>query len=189
MWLFLASEALFFGGLIFVWLILRTTHAAGVALGAEHTNLWLGSLNTALLVTSSFAYAVGLRRARAGQGRGAARACVLTAGLGAGFVGCKLVEWALDLREGLAPGRDFALAGADAGGAHLFFDFYWAATALHLVHMLIGIGLVLWVAWRAWHGAFSRAYATPVEVTGLYWSFVDVIWLILYALIYVVARP
>ncbi|MBV9750713.1 MAG: cytochrome c oxidase subunit 3 [Acetobacteraceae bacterium] len=188
MWLFLASEALFFGGLFFVWLQLRIRHTGGVTLGAEHANLLIGTLNTAILLTSSLSYTLGVQRAREGRGRATAWAALVTAGLGVAFLGLKLLEWGLDLRDGLFPGVHFALTGQNAGGAHLFYDLYWVATGLHGAHMLVGIGLVLLIARRAWQGEFSPAYTTPVEVTGLYWSFVDVIWIILYALIYVVGR-
>ena len=188
MWLFLASEALFFGGLFFVWLVLRVRQPGGVTLGVEHTNLAIGTANTAILLTSSLAFSVGLQHARAGRNRATAWAALVTAGLGLAFLALKGLEWYLDLREGLFPGEGFKLTGESAPGAHMFFDLYWVATGLHGVHMLVGVALVLWIARRAWRGNFSRAFTTSVEVTGLYWSFVDVVWLILYALIYVAAR-
>ncbi|MBV8912333.1 MAG: cytochrome c oxidase subunit 3 [Acetobacteraceae bacterium] len=189
MWLFLASEALFFGGLIFVWLMLRLRYAEGLRLGVSHSNLTIGTINTAVLVTSSLAFSVAVQRARAGRGKGTARACVVTAALGALFVALKAFEWWKDLEEGLYPGPSFALTGPNSVGAHLFWDWYWVATALHAFHMLGGISFVLWIAWRARRGEFSQLYATPVEAVGLYWSFVDVVWLTLYPLIYLVARP
>jgi cytochrome c oxidase subunit 3 len=178
MWLFLASETLFFGGLIFVWLVLDLRDPAGLRLGVAHSNLTIGSINTAVLITSSLVLTVGVRGARAGSFRRTVQACLITAGLGALFVGLKGVEWWKDIGEGLYPGPGFPLPGA---GARLFWGWYWVATVLHAAHMLGGIGLVLWVAWRARRGHFSRAYWTPVEVVGLYWSFVDVVWLVLYA--------
>ena len=189
MWLFLASETLFFGGLIFVWLVLRLRYADGLRLGVAHSNLTIGTINTAVLVTSSLALTMGVQRARAGRGRATALACLVTAGLGILFVALKCLEWWKDLDDGLYPGQNFALTGPHAAGAHLFWGWYWVATVLHAVHMLGGVSLVLWIAWRARRGDFSRAYSTPADAVGLYWSFVDVIWLILYPLIYVVARP
>jgi cytochrome c oxidase subunit 3 len=189
MWLFLASEALFFGGLFFVWLVLRLRYAEGLRFGVAHSNLTIGTINTAVLVTSSLVMTIALYRARAGRGRAAMWACAMTAGLGLLFLGLKFLEWYKDLQEGLYPGPGFRLTGPHAVGAHLFWDWYWIATVLHGVHMTVGVGLVLWIGWRARRGDFSRAYATPVEVVGLYWSFVDLIWLILYPLIYVGVRP
>lgn len=189
MWLFLASEALFFGGLFFIWLVLRLRYADGLRLGVEHSNLTIGTINTAVLVTSSFAMTLAYQRARAGRARGTMWACVITSGFGLLFLALKFLEWYKDLDEGLYPGAGFALTGPNAVGAHLFWGWYWIATVLHGVHMTVGVFLVLWIAWRAHRREFSRGYTTPVEVVGLYWSFVDVMWLILYPLIYVAVRP
>ena len=194
MWLFLGSEMLFFGGLVYVWVVLRMTHPAGVALGAAHTNLLIGSLNTLLLLTSSLAMTIGVLwaqagGAQAGRGRAVAWACIAAALLGAAFLVLKGVEWALDFHEGLFPGPGFAPDGPDAGGARLFFSLYFVATALHGAHMLVGLGLLAWVARRCWRRGLSVRAVTAVEVVGLYWSFVDTVWLVLYPLLYVVARP
>jgi len=187
-WLFLASEMLFFGGLVLVWLILHRGHPVGFAMAAEHANLLIGSINTALLLTASAVYAMGLHGARQGRMERVVPACLATAALGVLFLGLKLLEWKLDLDEGLFPGAGFGLHGADQGGAELFYSFYWVATVLHGVHMLIGVALVAWIAWRARRQEFSRSYNTPVEAVGLYWSFVDLAWIAMYSLIYVAGR-
>ena len=189
MWLFLASETLFFGGLVFVWTVLRYTHPNGVALAVAHTNLLIGSANTALLITSSLLLTVGVLRSRQGRGRAVAWSCIGTAALGLAFLALKTLEWALDLHEGLFPGKGFSLQGPDAGGARLFYSLYFVATGLHGLHMLIGLGLLAWVATRVWRGPVVGRQRTMVEVVGLYWSFVDTVWLVLYPLIYLVARP
>lgn len=188
MWLFLASEMLFFGGLVLVWLLLHRSHPAGFAAAAEHANLLIGSINTALLLTASFAYALGALAARRGRVERIVPACLVTAGLGVLFLGLKGLEWKLDLDEGLFPGAGFGLHGPDQGGAELFYSFYWVATMLHGFHMVIGVGLVAWIAWRARRREFSRSYNTPVEVVGLYWSFVDLAWIAMYTLIYVAGQ-
>ena len=188
MWLFLASEMLFFGGLVLVWLLLHRGHPAGFAMAAEHANLLIGSINTVLLLAASAVYAAGLLGARQGQVERVVPACLVTAALGVLFLGLKGLEWKLDLDEGLFPGAGFGLHGPDQGGAELFYSFYWVATALHGVHMLIGVALVAWIAWRAHRREFSRGYNTPVEVVGLYWSFVDLAWIAMYSLIYVAGR-
>jgi len=188
LWLFLASEMLFFGGLVLVWLLLHRSHPAGFAMAAAHANLLIGSINTVLLITASAVYAVGLLSARQGRVERIVPACLITAGLGVLFLGLKGLEWKLDLDEGLFPGAGFGLHGPDQGGAELFYSFYWVATVLHGVHMLIGVALVGWIAWRAWRREFSRSYSTPIEAVGLYWSFVDLAWIAMYALIYVAGR-
>ena len=188
MWLFLASEMLFFGGLVLVWLLLHRGHPAGFAMAAAHANLLIGSVNTALLLTASAAYALGVLGARRDRVEWVVPACLVTAALGVLFLGLKGLEWKLDLDEGLFPGAGFGLHGPDQGGAELFYSFYWVATVLHGVHMLIGVALVAWIAWRARRGEFFRSYNTPVEAVGLYWSFVDLAWIAMYSLIYVAGR-
>ncbi len=108
--------------------------------------------------------------------------------LGAIFLGLKGYEWKLDFDKSLFPGPDFSIAGPDRGGAQLFWSFYFVATGLHGIHMIIGIGLVGWIAWSAHRSRFSPGYHTPVEAVGLYWSFVDMVWLSLYPMIYLVHR-
>jgi cytochrome c oxidase subunit 3 len=98
------------------------------------------------------------------------------------------LEWHDDFSRHLFPGTDFAIHGVARAGAQMFFVFYFVATALHGVHMLVGIGLLVWIIWRAQRGEFSAAYSTPVAVVGLYWSFVDMVWIVLYPLIYLVGR-
>lgn len=188
MWLFLASEMLFFGGLVLVWLVLHRGHPAGFALASAHANLLIGSVNTLLLISASAAYAMGLHGLRRGRAGRVLPACAVTGALGVLFLALKGLEWWLDVREGLFPGAGFGLHGPDRGGAELFYSFYWVATGLHGVHMLIGVGLVGWIGWRARRGAFSREYTMPVEVVGLYWSFVDLAWIAMYSLIYVAGR-
>ncbi|MBV9735539.1 MAG: cytochrome c oxidase subunit 3 [Acidisphaera sp.] len=189
MWLFLATEVLFFGALFLTWLVSRHFHPQGFAEAARHTELLIGSINTAVLVTSSFVFSCGLGFIERGDARSMIRACFVTALLGLAFITLKGVEWTKDFSDHLVPGPGFAIAGADSGGAQIFFCFYFVATVLHAVHMLVGLGLIAWLVQRARRGAFSAASHAPVEVVGLYWSFVDVVWLVLYPLIYLVGRP
>lgn len=188
MWLFLAQEILFFGALVFVWVYCGYQHPAGFRLATQHANLLIGSINTALLLTSSFTFTAGLLLIEQGDVRRLIQACFATVGLGTGFLLLKGLEWYKDVEDGLVPGAAFALAGPDRGGAQIFYSIYYVATVLHALHMVIGIGLVLWIAWRARRGDFTKAWSTPVEVVGLYWSFVDLVWLTLYPLIYLAAR-
>jgi len=143
-----------------------------------------------VLVTSSFVYALGLLFIREGNIRGLIRCCVVTLVLGLIFLGLKFaVEWPEDFSHHLFPtAPNFKISGPSEGGARLFFIFYFTGTALHGVHMVVGIGLMLWVIRRARRGEFSPSYLTPVTVVGLYWSFVDIVWLTLYPLIYLIGR-
>jgi len=189
MWLFLASEMLFFGVLFLSWIFCRHWNPVGFDVGGGQTEMILGTINSVLLLTSSATYTAGTRCIEAGNARGLIAFCVITALLGLTFLGVKFgLEWHGDLDKHLFPGPDFAIQGAARAGAQLFFVFYFVSTGLHGLHMVAGIGLVAWILWRARRGDFSAAYSTPVSVVGLYWSFVDMVWVVLYPLIYLVGR-
>jgi cytochrome c oxidase subunit 3 len=188
MWLFLASEILFFGGLIVAWMFCRHWQPAGFDAGARQTVLWIGTLNLVLLITSSFVYSTGLAFVEAGDSRRLIQCCVVTMAIGSLFLLLKFYEWHVDISESLFPAGPFKIIGPDAGGARMFWSFYFVATALHAVHMIVGVGLVGWVALQARRGVFADGWLTPVEVVGLYWSFVDIVWIVLYPVIYLVGR-
>jgi cytochrome c oxidase subunit III len=184
MWLFLATEALFFGGLFFLYAIYRANHPDAVAEASRHAELAIGTINTILLVSSSAVFVYGLGRIQKGRPRALFWACIVTACLGAAFLALKGYEWKLDFDDRLFPGPGFAITGAHAGPAQLFWSFYFIATGLHGLHMIGGIILVGWIAWGARQGRYTADYHTPVEIVGLYWSFVDMVWLLLYPAIY-----
>jgi len=189
MWLFLATEVLFFGALFLAWIYARHFDQAGFDAGAQQTNLVIGTANTVILITSSFVYSAGVMFIEAGNGRRLIQCCTAAALLGLSFLILKFgIEWRDDFAKDLFPGPGFAIQGSLAGGARLFFVFYFFATAIHGLHMVIGIALVAWIILRARNQDFSAQYYTPVVVVGLYWSFVDMVWLILYPLIYLVGR-
>lgn len=188
MWLFLATEVLFFGGLLLAWMVSRHWQQAGFDAGARETVLWIGTTNLVVLITSSFVYSAGLGFIRLGQPRRLIQCCVVTAVLGTTFLVLKFYEWHIDLSEHLFPAGPFKLHGDEANGARIFWSFYFIATTLHALHLTTGIGLVCWIILRARKGAFSAAWHTSVEVVGLYWSFVDVVWIVLYPMIYLVGR-
>jgi cytochrome c oxidase subunit III len=188
MWLFLATEMLFFGGLFLAFLFCRYNHASGFARAAQETNLSIGAVNTALLLTSSFVFSLGQVFAETKPPRRVWWTCILTAALGVAFLVLKGIEWNEDFHKNLFPGPGFGLTGPDSGGAQLFYTFYFVATGLHGIHMLAGLGLVAWLALRVRHGELDDGWTTPVEVTGLYWSFVDMIWVVLFPPIYLLGR-
>lgn len=188
MWLFLATEALFFGALFFLYSIYRSAHPTGTANASRHAELLLGTINTVLLLTSSAVFSYGYGCAKRGQNRALFWSAIATFLLGATFIALKGYEWSDDFDHHLFPGPGFALPGPDHGGAELFWSFYFVSTGLHGLHMIIGLGLVAWIAWTARAGRYSPGYTTPVEVVGLYWSFVDIVWLILYPTIYLAGR-
>ena len=192
MWLFLATEILFFGGIVFAWTEMAITHPDGFRLAAGHTNLLIGAINTVLLVTSSATCTWAA--ARPADARRVVRGFAVTAALGAAFLALKGVEWRGEFHEHLFPGPGFALGGlvgghTPGGGAQIFYALYFVATGLHGVHMLVGLALLGITGRRARRGHFRPGHTTPVEVTALYWSFVDLVWLTLFPLIYLVMRP
>lgn len=188
MWLFLATELLFFGALFYLWMLLRRWHVAGFHAAAQDTDLLIGSVNTAIIITTSMIYFWGVVQAKAGRNRAVMLSALATGGLGLVFIALKLFEWSEDVGKGKWPGQDFSAQGPDIGGQHLFWLLYYAGTGLHVVHMTVGVALVGWIAWRAYRRRFSAEYSYPVEAVGLYWSFVDIVWLNLFPVIYVMDR-
>ena len=187
MWLFLATEALFFGVLFFAYALARIHFGAAFPAASRHTNVLLGTANTAVLLTSSFTMALAARATALADTRAARRLLLATAALGMVFLLVKGGEYVLDFREHLVPGASFAFNGALARGAAYFFGFYFVSTGLHAVHLVIGIVLVLAMAIRLGHHG-ARAHASAVEVTGLYWHFVDIVWVFLYPSLYLMGR-
>ncbi len=184
MWLFLATEALFFGPLFLAFGFSRYFNQQGFDAGAAQTNLFIGTLNTVLLLSSSLAYAIAVMGVEEGRGRLAKWLLPIAWLLGLSFICLKFgVEWPEDFRNGFLPGADFSIA---RGGAELFFTFYFVSTAIHGLHLLVGLLLLGWIiASKAAERAEGR---TVIMVIGLYWSFVDLIWLVLYPLIYLIGR-
>ena len=186
MWIFLATELLFFGGLLVAYAYARTHWPEGFAIASRRTDVVLGTVNTGVLLTSSavIAFAVACAEDPA-QRRWTARALALTAVLGVVFLVVKGVEYAHEWREHLFPLAGFALA--DVAGAGLFFLLYFVMTGLHALHLLIGIAGVCVFA-GATRIAKPWATAPRVEAMALYWHFVDVVWILLYPLLYLVER-
>jgi cytochrome c oxidase subunit 3 len=187
LWVFLATEVLLFGGLILAYAVYRHADTEAFAEAARHTRIALGTANTAILLTSSFLVAWAVESAAREAPRLAATLFFAAAALGLGFLAVKGFEYAGEIREGLLPGAHFALG--DAGhGAALFFMFYFITTGLHALHVTIGITLLAAIGTRARSGAYSARYYAPAALAGLYWHFVDVVWIFLFPLIYLPGR-
>ena len=183
-WVFLASEVMFFAGALMVFGMLRLQHPAGFLAAARATDIWFGSVNTAVLLTSSLTIAVASQAAEAGLRRLALRCLGITALLGLAFLVVKGFEYRADILGGLVPGPTFRL---EEPAAQLFFGFYWALTGVHAVHLTIGIVAVAGLAWRGWRGTLPLA-SPAFEVTALYWHLVDLVWVFLYPLLYLPGR-
>jgi cytochrome c oxidase subunit 3 len=184
-WVFLASELLFFGSLLLLYTAYRVANSDVFIIAGRETDLWYGTVNTAVLMTSSLTMAVAAQAAEADMRRLAIWGLGATVVLGLMFLVFKGFEYAEDVEKHLVPGAYFALKEP---AAQIFFALYWIMTAVHAIHLSIGLGLV---GRLAIFGALRRVELREnpqVEVTALYWHLVDVIWIILYHLIYLMGR-
>ena len=182
-WIVIASEALLFAGLFALYTSYRGEYAHAFAAGVRADIQWIGGVNTMLLLTSSFAIAFALRLVRDGKIRGALWSLVAVLVLGAGFLTLKAVEWTTHAREGIVPG--LAYAGPDHGpGTSLFFTLYYGMTGLHALHVIAGLALVTWVFTRALRGRLDVQRHLALELVALYWHFVDVVWVFLWPMFY-----
>jgi cytochrome c oxidase subunit 3 len=184
MWVFLVTEIMFFAGMFTAYVIYRALYPEAFAHASHHLDVALGTINTAVLITSSLTMALAVHAAQVGRRSLLLAFLFLTMALGATFLVIKGVEYAHKFHEGLVPGPGFRYAGPDAPQQQLFFSIYFGLTGLHAAHMVIGLGLLTVLVLQARRGRFGPAYHTPVEITGLYWHFVDIVWIFLFPLLY-----
>jgi cytochrome c oxidase subunit 3 len=184
MWAFLLTEIMFFGGLFVGYTVYRTAYPAGFIAGSQHLDVLLGTINTAVLISSSLTMALSVHAAQVGHRQLLTRFVLLTMLLGLVFLGIKGYEYWHKYHESLVPGIRFSYDGPYPSQVQLFLVCYFLMTGLHALHMVIGLGMLTILAVLAWRGAFSPAYSTPVELIGLYWHFVDIVWIFLYPLLY-----
>ncbi len=187
-WVFLATEVLFFGGLSTAYTVYRWKYPEAFAAGSARLDVVLGTVNTAVLLTSSLTMALAVRGAQTGRGKLAAALLLATVVLGLVFLGIKYEEYHHKWVEHLIPGPAFHLAGAPGPEAQLFFCQYFAMTGLHALHMVIGMALLLGLVAPAYLGRFGPRNHNFVEGMGLYWHFVDIVWIFLFPLLYLVGR-
>ncbi|MDQ2834161.1 MAG: cytochrome c oxidase subunit 3 family protein [Acidobacteriota bacterium] len=204
MWLFLLTEIMFFGGLFFAYLLYRNWYHDAFVAGSNQLSIPLGAANTAILITSGFFMALGVWAAEV-QKRGLLVIfLILTTVFGVVFIGVKGVEYHEKWEKHHIPGASFdvsefvnphayglkeqPLAPDMAQKTQIFFFLYFAMTGMHALHMIIGIALLGWLTWRAYYGEFSSGYVAPIENFGLYWHFVDIVWLFLFPLLYLINR-
>ena len=184
MWIFLATELMLFGGLFTAYTVYRTIYSAGFAEGSRHLDLVYAAINTVVLITSSLTMSLAVRASQLGDRRALVRSLGATAVLGLVFIAIKALEYQKHFAEGMVPGLAWTFDGELANQVQLFFFAYFAMTGLHTVHLALGILLVLVMAFMAAKGAFVAEGHTPVEMLGLYWHFVDAIWIFLFPLLY-----
>jgi cytochrome c oxidase subunit 3 len=187
MWVFLATEIMFFGGLFTAYILFRNFYLPAFEAGSRLLDVRIGAFNTAVLLCSSLTMALAVRAAQLGKKRLLITFLLLTLLLGLTFVGVKLaLEWRHDYLDGFAPGVNWTFNGPDWRHIELFFVFYFFLTGVHALHMVIGVGILTVLIIMAARGRFSPQHYNAVEVSGLYWHFVDIVWIFLFPLLYLI---
>jgi cytochrome c oxidase subunit 3 len=184
MWLFLMTELMLFGGLFLGYIFYRTIYSDGFAEGSRHLELGYGGPNTVVLIVSSLTMVLAVRSAQLGAQRRLVWYLLATAALGTMFMLIKSAEYYQHFVDGTVPVLAWTYTGPYPNQVQLFFFAYFALTGLHSVHLTSGIVVVLIAAWMASRGAFLVEHHIPVEMIGLYWHFVDMVWIFLLPLLY-----
>ena len=185
MWLFLATEVLLFTGLFAAYAVYRYLFTPDFQEASRGLATWIGLVNTIILVSSSFTVALGLDRATRGDGKGTRTFFLLSVLMGLAFLLFKYVEYSHHFHTGELPGRLYA-GELQGPGVPMFFALYFLITGLHGIHVVVGMTVLAVIGIRAGRGAFTTAYHVPVELAGLYWHLVDLIWIFVFPLIYLI---
>jgi len=192
MWIFLSTEVLFFGGLFMTYTLNRSTYPDIFSEASKTIRLSLGAVNTVVLIASSLTMAMAVWSSQAGKKKLLTLFLIATLTLGCVFLGIKAIEYHEKYVEHHIPGWNYQFEpNADvATNAHtqLFFSLYFGMTGLHALHMIVGAGLLIWLIKESLRGRFTPEYNTPVENIGLYWHFVDIVWIFLFPLLYLIDR-
>jgi cytochrome c oxidase subunit 3 len=188
MWIFLVTEVLFFGGLFLTYSVYRMWYPEAFTAASRELVVWAGTTNTAVLITSSLTMALAVRAAQLGQRRLLILMLIATMILGCAFLGIKAFEYYTEFAEHHVPGADFRFDAEHFKNAQIFFSLYFIMTGLHAIHMLIGLGIMAVMLWWSYRGIITAEYCNPIEVSGLYWHFVDIVWIFLFPLLYLIGR-
>ena len=189
MWVFLVTEIMFFGGLFAAYLVYRHANPEGFAEASHHLNVTWGAINTIVLIVSSLTMALAVRSAQvSAPAKTQVAWIVATMVLGATFLGIKAIEYTDKFKDHIVPGPHFVWHGLYPKPAEQFYSLYFAMTGLHALHMVIGLGIMTVILIMAKRKTFDSDYYTPVEVAGLYWHFVDIVWIFLFPLLYLIGH-
>jgi cytochrome c oxidase subunit 3 len=186
MWLFLCTEILLFAGLFVGYAYYRSLYPEAWHETSGHLNRTLGTLETFDLVTSSFFMVYAIHMVRIGRPKAAVLALLVTMAMGVAFLGMHGTEYYHEWKEGLLPGKYYHFEELNLAGAQMFMTIYFLMTGLHSIHVLVGVSVLAYLTWRTSRGTYSLEYHTPLELGGLYWHLVDMIWIFLYPLLYLV---
>ena len=191
MWIFLATEILFFGGALMAYMVYRRWYPDAFALASSHIAILPGAINTAVLIFSSLTMALAVHAAQTGERTKILFFIVITMILGAAFLGIKAYEYHEKYLEGFIPGLGLEFRFPEpqyATNAQIFFSIYFVLTGLHALHMIVGLGLMTWMFIWVKKGVIDTQYFAPIEIVGLYWHFVDIVWIFLFPLLYLIGR-
>ncbi|MEX1123284.1 MAG: cytochrome c oxidase subunit 3 family protein [Balneolales bacterium] len=186
MWIFLVTEILFFGGLFVAYIVYRALHPELFILAAQELDTTMGAINTAVLIASSLTIAMAIRAAQLNQKRNLIILLSSTIVLAFTFMVIKYFEYTHKFHLGIYPGSFYSYEGIEHELAPVFFSIYYMMTALHGIHVVIGIAIIGWLIYKSTKNSFSEQYYTPVEITALYWHLVDIIWIFLFPLLYLI---
>jgi cytochrome c oxidase subunit 3 len=186
MWLFLVTELLLFCGMFVAYTVYRIWHPEVFAAASTLLDRTWGAVNTVVLLTSSLTVALSIRSIQVGNKKWLVLNLIFTILLACVFLVVKYFEYTHKFHEHIFPGANYAYEGLDMAYVPIFFSIYYVMTGIHGVHVLVGIGILSWIAVKAQRGAFSSEYYTPVELSGLYWHLVDIIWIFLFPLLYLI---
>jgi len=187
MWVFIVNEILFFGGLFCAYIVFRAWYPDLFTQAATELNTVWGAVNTLVLIGSSLTVAMAIRSAQKNQIKGLQINLLITIALACVFLLIKYFEYSHKLHIGIWPGAElYTYEVIDHPLAHVFFSIYYVITGIHAIHIIVGIGLMIWIYIRAKKNEFGSEYYTPVEMVGLYWHLVDVIWIFLFPLLYLI---
>jgi cytochrome c oxidase subunit III len=186
MWLFLSTEVLLFAGLFIAYSVYRYIYPQTFALASRHLDLSMGTINTVVLISSSLTVALAIHFVRVGKNKVAVGMLLFTIACALAFLVVKYFEYAHKFHEGTLPGKFYTFQGLQTDGAPTFFAVYFLATGLHAFHVIVGMCVLTWVLKGVIQGRYSPRYYTPVELGGLYWHLVDLIWIFLYPLLYLI---
>jgi cytochrome c oxidase subunit 3 len=188
MWLFLSTEVLFFGGVFFAYVIYRMLYYEAFVEGSRELSIAMGGINTGVLLCSSLCMALAVNAAQHGRSRHLVLWLILTEIIGAVFLAIKFTEYYEHYKNHLVPGLDFSYPGPHATQVKLFMAFYFILTGMHAVHMLVGMGVLTGLTILSARGHYTAEYYDPVDIGGLYWHFVDIVWVFIFPLLYLVKR-
>ena len=186
MWVFLATEVLFFGGMFAAFMIYRSAYSDVFAQASKEMAVVLGGINTGVLLLSSLTVVLAVYAVKENDRRGLMRNLIFTILLGLTFLVLKSIEYTEHAENHLVPGIDFQYHGLDSQRAQIYFFMYYVMTGIHALHMLIGIGVMSVMLYGAYRNKYNSQYYMPIEVSGLYWHFVDIVWIFLYPMIYLI---